>query len=89
MKKYTTKNIDRYIQNEMPPSKKQQWDKERKSDKKLDREIKLYQEIEEALREKDIISLRIALLRIIKTGYSPLKKKIHNLSEPSQITVMS
>jgi len=86
MKKYTTENIDRYIHNEMPPSEKQQWDKERKAYKKLDKEIILYKEIEEALREKDIIRLRKALLKIIKTNSSYEENNNCHLCEPSQKT---
>jgi len=86
MKKYSTEDIDRYIHNEMSPSEKQQWDKERKSEKILDREINLYIDIERALREKDIILLRKALLKIIKIGYSPEDDENCFLCEPSEIT---
>jgi len=89
MKKYTTENIDRYIHDEMSQSEKQQWDKERKSYKKLDREINLYKDIEEALREKDIIQLRKTLSKIIKIGYSSEENENCPLCEPSQITAMS
>ncbi|MBK5203023.1 MAG: hypothetical protein JJE45_04820, partial [Prolixibacteraceae bacterium] len=65
MKKYTTENIDRYIHNEMSKPEKQQLDKERKSDRQLDREINLYIDIENSLKEKDIILLRKTLSAII------------------------
>ena len=70
----------------MAPSEKQKWDKERESDKILNREINLYKEIETALREKDIIRLRKTLLKITKIGYSPEEEENCPLCEPSEIT---
>jgi len=85
MGKYTTENIDRYIHGEMSPSEKQQWNKEIVSDKDLEKEINLYKELEKALREKDIILLRKALI-IIEKEYHKKQNDNTYLCEPSQKT---
>ena len=89
MKKYTTENIDRYIHNEMAPSEKQQWDKKRKLDHQLEKEINLYIDIENSLKEKDIILLRKTLSAIISNSHYPNKNDKYKLKEPPQITAIA
>lgn len=89
MKKYTIENIDRYIHNEMAPSEKKQWDIKRKTDVQLDKEINLHIDIENSLKEKDIILLRKKISKIIRNNYSPNENDIYKLKEPSQITTIA
>ena len=70
----------------MAQSEKQQWDKERASNRQIDREINLYIEIEKALKEKEILLLRKALLKIIKKSSSTEENENCPLCEPSGIT---
>jgi len=89
MEKYSIENIDRYIHNEMSNSEKKQWDIKRKTDEKLDKEIKLHIDIENSIKEKDIILLRKKISKIIQNNYSPNENDIYKLEEPSQISAIA
>lgn len=73
----------------MSKPEKQQLDKERKSDRQLDREINLYIDIENSLKEKDIILLRKTLSAIISNSYSPNQNDKYKLKKPPKITAIA